>query len=83
MSLESRLKRSGITILGRIPQQLEALDPDGKALRFIADLHDSFSDRQDHLLDQREIRYKQFDNGSLPNFSEDTKIIRNDKRWRV
>ena len=38
MDLEGRLKRSGVTITGGIPEQLTVLDPDGRGLRFIADL---------------------------------------------
>ena len=83
MDLEGRLKRSGITIVGGIPKEFAVLDPDGKALRFIADLQNNFADEWHNLLSGREGRYQRFDDGQLPNFLPKTRNIREDKSWRV
>lgn len=83
MDLEGRLKRSGITIVGGIPEQLAVLDPDGRGLRFIADLQSELGKRQEQLLAEREQRYREFDNGNLPDFLPETRHIREDLTWRV
>ena len=83
MNLEGRLKRSGVTIVGGIPEQLTVLDPDGHGLRFIADLQSELGERQEQLLAEREQRYKEFDNGKLPDFLAETRHIREDTAWRV
>ena len=83
MDLEGRLKRSGITTVGGIPEQLTVLDPDGYGLRFIADLQGELGGRQEQLLAEREQRYREFDNGKLPDFLEETRHIREDPTWRV
>ncbi len=64
-----------ILITGReIPAMTEILTKD--ALRFLADLHLHFNARRLELLAARTERQKEFDNGILPDFLNETRAIR-------
>ena len=52
------------------------------ALDFVFYLQDKFGDRREKLLDQRIINQKSIDNGTLPDFLDSTKHIRNSE-WKV
>ncbi|MGI9461941.1 MAG: malate synthase A [Alphaproteobacteria bacterium] len=53
-----------------------------EALNFIGHLEEKFGDRRRKLLDRREKRQREFDNGDLPNFLSGTKSIR-DGNWQI
>jgi malate synthase len=53
------------------------------ALAFLAELHRRFDGKRHALLAARAERQKHFDAGELPDFSRETKYIRDDDSWRV
>lgn len=53
------------------------------ALSFIADLHRKFESIRQGLLYQREYVQHQINNGILPNFLEETRVVRESKEWQV
>jgi len=52
------------------------------ALNFVADLHRRFNDRRLELLQQRQKRQEQINQGILPDFLADTRPIR-EKEWKI
>jgi len=52
------------------------------ALNFVAGLHRRFNDRRLELLQQRQKRQEQIDQGILPDFLADTRAIR-EKEWKI
>ncbi len=54
-----------------------------EALTFLAALVNKFGDRRDALLNDRDIKQVQYDEGELPNFRKDTLSIRQNKEWKV
>jgi len=53
------------------------------ALKFLEALVNKFGDRRHTLLNDRNIKQAQYDNGELPNFRKDTISIRQNKEWKV
>jgi malate synthase len=53
-----------------------------EALQFIARLHKSFNKRREQLLQKREERQKDIDNGILPDFLPSTEAIRSSE-WKI
>ena len=71
----------GLEINGAVTREFErVLTPE--AVAFVAALVDNFAGRCDELLARRQIRQAEFDRGVLPNFSEETREIRNGD-WTV
>ncbi len=71
----------GMKITGTFnAQYAEMLTP--KALRFLWELHRRFDLRRQDLLKKREVRQRDLDNGILPDFLPQTKIIR-ESDWTV
>ncbi|MFC7392964.1 malate synthase A [Scopulibacillus cellulosilyticus] len=58
----------------------EILTPE--ALNFIKKLHRNFNDRRKELLQRRQLRQKEIDNGKLPDFLPETEDIRNGS-WTI
>jgi malate synthase len=54
-----------------------------EALGFVAQLHRSFNQRRQRLLDERSARQARFDAGELPDFLPNTLHVRSDPDWRV
>jgi malate synthase len=52
------------------------------ALQFVATLHRKFNKRREHLLKLRELRQKEIEGGSMPDFLPETTAIR-DTEWRI
>src|SRR5690606_14277202 len=46
------------------------------ALEFLIALHENFNERKLHLLENRELEQKRFNQGFLPNFPTETQAIR-------
>ena len=53
-----------------------------EALNFIGHLEEKFGERRRKLLDRRQKRQREFDNGVMPDFLPGTKSIR-DGDWQV
>ncbi|MGV2841159.1 malate synthase A, partial [Vibrio cyclitrophicus] len=53
------------------------------ALKFLEALVNKFGDRRHTLLNDRDIKQAQYDNGELPNFRKDTISIRQNNEWKV
>lgn len=64
----------------RTPAQSEILTPE--AVAFLYELHSHFNDRRISLIRMRQSRQTQLDQGSLPDFVDDTKSIRTSD-WTV
>ena len=54
-----------------------------EALAFVADLQRKFNPTRLELLAARSSRQRQLDAGELPDFLEETRVIREDSDWRV
>src|SRR5688572_9160412 len=75
------LRAEGIEIKAPLaPEFLEILSPE--ALRFVAKLCRQFGPVRIELLQAREIRQKEINQGKLPDFLQETRIIR-DSDWKV
>jgi malate synthase len=73
---------AGVVVRGRMgPRYADILTRD--ALAFLAELHLRFDGKRHALLAARAERQKHFDAGELPDFSRETKHIRDDDSWRV
>ncbi|KAH6569352.1 hypothetical protein BASA50_009883 [Batrachochytrium salamandrivorans] len=71
----------GVQVLGHVPSQhVDTLSTD--TLAFLAVLHRTFNTRRKALLDARVMRQKATDNGEMPDFLHQTKVIRDDPTWR-
>ncbi|MBW1981624.1 MAG: malate synthase A [Deltaproteobacteria bacterium] len=71
----------GVEILGQVtPEFAEILTPE--ALAFVARLHREFDDRRLELLQEREERQAELDAGSMPDFLEHTREIK-EGNWQV
>ncbi|CAH7277966.1 malate synthase A [Vibrio chagasii] len=70
-------------VLGNMdnPEYKEILSKD--ALKFLAAIVNKFGDRRHALLNDRDIKQAQYDDGELPNFRKDTISIRQNKEWKV
>ncbi|MCG9639319.1 malate synthase A [Vibrio sp. Isolate34] len=70
-------------VLGNMdnPEYKEILSKD--ALKFLEAIVNKFGDRRHALLNDRDIKQAQYDNGELPNFRKDTISIRQNKEWKV
>ncbi|WP_172378398.1 malate synthase A [Vibrio sp. Vb339] len=53
------------------------------ALKFLEALVNKFGDRRHTLLNDRDAKQAQYDEGELPNFRKDTISIRQNKEWKV
>ncbi|KZX70735.1 malate synthase A [Vibrio sp. HI00D65] len=53
------------------------------ALKFLEAIVNKFGDRRHALLNDRDIKQAQYDDGELPNFRKDTLSIRQNKEWKV
>ncbi len=72
---------SGIQIKGKMYEQYEeVLTP--QALNFIEKLERNFGERRKQLLEKRQQRQKEIDNGKMPTFLSETEHIRNGE-WTV
>ncbi|MCM3411269.1 malate synthase A [Metabacillus litoralis] len=72
---------TGCKIVGNMsPEVQQVLTPE--ALRFVEKLERNFGDRRRELLQRREDRQREIDNGKLPGFLEETEHIRNGD-WTV
>lgn len=71
-----------IKITGNISNAfLEILTPE--ALDFVARLQREFGQRRKELLERREMIQREIDAGTMPNFLEETRRIREDPSWKV
>lgn len=71
----------GVNITGEIsPEFAEILTPE--ALSFVAKLHRAFNSRRKELLENRQKRQQELDNGAKPDFLPETKDIR-EGDWTV
>lgn len=75
------MKFDNIEISGPMEPGYEAILTED-ALRFAADLQRSFNGRRTELLQKRQARQQEIDQGRLPDFLPETKHIR-DGEWRV
>ncbi|MGK5595266.1 MAG: malate synthase A [Parachlamydiaceae bacterium] len=64
-----------------VPVQNQILTRD--AIRFLEQLHTTFEERRQSLLEKRKIDQIAYDKGALPSFLETTEKIRSDLSWRV
>lgn len=81
MSTAIDLSISNVQIKGKITAEVnEILNPD--ATRFITKLHQLFNHRRIELLNIREKRQVEIDSGSMPDFLEETKAVR-ESPWNV
>ncbi len=72
---------AGIRITAENREEFKSiLSPE--ALEFVKALQERFNDRRQRLLDLREERQTQFDNGVFPDFLPETKDVR-ESEWRV
>ena len=79
--IQQAVRGEGIEIRGPVTEsQATILTPE--ALRFVAALARSFEPRRQELLSRRALRQKALDAGTLPDFLEETKAIR-EGAWRV
>jgi malate synthase len=70
-----------VAVTGRVTREFaQILTPE--ALDFVAALHRRFEPRRQELLARRAARQKEFDAGTLPEFLESTKSIR-ENQWQV
>ncbi|MDR7078383.1 malate synthase [Neobacillus niacini] len=67
---------TGIEVVGALKAQYDGILTNG-ALKFIEDLEKRFGARRMQLLQYREKRQKEINNGQLPDFLPETKHIRN------
>ncbi|KAG0018742.1 hypothetical protein BGZ81_010088 [Podila clonocystis] len=75
-------KVPGLTILAKVtPAQAEILTPE--ALQFVATLHRTYEPTRQLLLQRRQQRQVELDNGHLPDFLPETRNIREDATWRA
>ncbi|MBI4055942.1 MAG: malate synthase A [Elusimicrobia bacterium] len=75
------LKSEGIEVLGRIPSEVaHILSPE--AVRFVGKLQRRFSINRELLLQKREERQAEIDEGKMPDFLPQTKELRLDS-WTV
>jgi malate synthase len=72
----------GVTIHGPWQDRYEEILTHD-ALEFLAQLHREFEPRRQRLLKARRERQKQWDQGGLPGFLEETRSIREDASWRI
>ncbi len=75
------MKFNNIEVIGPIKPEFETILTKD-ALSFAADLQRRFNDRRIELLQRRQIRQEQIDNGQLPDFLPETKEIR-EGDWKV
>ncbi|MGB2146251.1 MAG: malate synthase A [Vibrio toranzoniae] len=70
-------------VLGNMdnPEYKEILSKD--ALKFLEAIVNKFGDRRHTLLNDRDIKQAQYDEGELPDFRKDTISIRQNKEWKV
>ncbi|MCC3355488.1 malate synthase A [Bacillus sp. REN16] len=69
------IQTSGIQITGKMNEQFEKiLTP--QALNFIEKLERNFGERRKHLLEKRQQRQEEIDNGIMPTFLTETEQIR-------
>jgi malate synthase len=74
-------KVAGIEIFGRYSEDyLKLLTPE--ALEFLTELHERFNDQRLALLEARGERQEAIDRGELPDFPEETRLIR-ETEWTV
>ncbi|KAG0039890.1 hypothetical protein BGZ82_006295 [Podila clonocystis] len=75
-------KVPGLTILAKVtPAQAEILTPE--VLQFVATLHRTYEPTRQLLLQRRQQRQVELDNGRLPDFLPETRNIREDATWRA
>ncbi|KAF9285266.1 Malate synthase, glyoxysomal, partial [Mortierella antarctica] len=75
-------KVPGLTVLAKVtPAQAEILTPE--ALQFVATLHRTYEPTRQLLLQRRQQRQVELDNGRLPDFLPETRNIREDATWRA
>ena len=65
----------GVEVVGALQEGYEAILSED-ALAFIAGLHRAFDARRKELLQRRDERQVEFDNGALPDFLSDTEEVR-------
>ena len=71
----------GVSILGPLNDQTrKILDRDATA--FLALLHRSFNEKRKDLLQRRDTRQAELDKGTLPDFLQETKHIRENDAWK-
>ena len=75
------LKPSPVAVASSSVPEAESVLTDA-ALTFVAELHERFDDRRRDLLAARVERQARFDAGELPDFPEETRLIR-ESEWRV
>lgn len=79
--MSTRILGSGIEVRGPLTEaQAEILSPE--AMEFLAALHREFQASRKQLLQRRQRRQEQIDNGELPDFLPETGAIRT-SQWRV
>ncbi len=78
--LKPLVENQGIAVLGSAEAQNDLLTPE--ALAFLAALHRQFEPQRQQRLAARQLRQSVFDAGTLPDFREDTRGIR-EGNWQV
>ena len=71
----------GVSIHGPLNDQTRKI-LNKEATAFLALLHRSFNGRRKELLQRRDIRQAELDKGVLPDFSLETKHIRDNDAWK-
>ena len=79
--MNASTSKGAIEVRGPMQPGFDSVLSNG-ALNFVADLHRRFNDRRLDLLQRRQERQRQIDQGDLPDFLEETRGIR-EKEWRI
>lgn len=71
----------GVKILGEHKESFEEILSE-QAMDFLVSLHEHFNEKRKSLLKKRSERQQEFDKGTLPDFREDTRGIR-ESEWKI
>ena len=73
----------GVEIRGELTDEVRERVLPPEAMHFVAELHRAFNSRRLELLRRRTERQAEIDAGTLPDFLNETKHIREDRGWQV
>lgn len=72
---------ANVCVMGKLNEKQRSILSD-EALEFVAKLHQTFNPRRVELLERRKVIQKAINEGSFPNFLEETKEVR-EGNWRA
>ena len=79
--MNSTIKMEDIEVTGSVTEEFsQILTPE--AMAFIGTLAREFEPRRRELLERRQVRQKEIDNGKMPDFLPETKDVR-DGQWTI